>query len=222
MTHLFISHSQDDADHARSIATEIEGRGFTVWMDGGDEYPFGVNSHAIRGCAACVVIMTANAQQSEWVEMEMLIAKKFGKPIFSLEGESLPSEDFFVELAKVAPVTAPGIEGQITQLLDREIRAFSQSLKMFGPSWAIGIVRIWAQHIPGKGQQVIAYIMRVDVLNQELPEMERDGWESFRQQLVKQWVLNDDPRLPGAIAKALITANERLGIGRDDIQIEDR
>jgi len=224
MTHVFISHSADaeDTAHARAIAAELEARGFLVWSDGADEDSFGEHSRAIRECAAYLVIHSDSAAQSERIEMEMLVAKKFDKPIFLLEGEGLPADLFYTELGKIVSPIEPGIEAQITQLLDREIREFSQSHKMFGPSWAIGVIRVWAQNIPGKGQQVIAYIMRVDVLNQELPEMERDGWESFRQQLVKQWVINDDSRLPGFIAGALVEANERLGIPRDDIFIEDR
>lgn len=84
--YLFISHASTDAEYTEFIATRLEDAGYRCWVD--------VNSIAdgstwtreiekgVRECGALVVILSANALVSDWVENEVLLATKLKKPIF--------------------------------------------------------------------------------------------------------------------------------------------
>lgn len=122
MGHIFISYSRKDQAYARQLANELKRRGFDVWIDGRIDYGdrwWQEIVKAIRACSAFVVVMTPDAESSEWVEQEVLLAKREKKPIFPLllkgqefpllitvqfanvsDGE-LPPEDFYEGLAEV-------------------------------------------------------------------------------------------------------------------------
>ncbi len=95
MSHVFISYSHDDQPYARALADDLLRRGFDVWIDDridfGDRW-FRVIVEAIRACAAFLVIMTPEAEQSEWVEREILLAQREKKPLFPvlLRGQEFP------------------------------------------------------------------------------------------------------------------------------------
>lgn len=85
--HLFISYSRRDSAYAQEVKTHLAHNGFEVWLDDaiqhGDQW-FNQIHDAIKSCAAFVVIMTPDAEQSEWVQKEILLAKRYKKPIFPL------------------------------------------------------------------------------------------------------------------------------------------
>ncbi|MBZ0277928.1 MAG: TIR domain-containing protein [Anaerolineae bacterium] len=85
--HLFISYSRRDTAYAKTLKTYIHNNGFQVWLDDeiehGDHW-FNAIHEAIKGCAAFLVVMSPDAEQSEWVQKEILLAKRYQKPIFPL------------------------------------------------------------------------------------------------------------------------------------------
>ncbi len=93
--HLFISYSHGDTDYVDRLHSTIRHNGFEVWFDDaiehGDQWFNQINT-AIKTCAAFLVIMTPAAEQSEWVQKEILLAKRYQKPIFPLllAGEEFP------------------------------------------------------------------------------------------------------------------------------------
>jgi formylglycine-generating enzyme required for sulfatase activity len=128
MSHVFISYSKKNKDYARRLADYLLENGFDVWID--DRIDYGENwldtmFRAVCDCAAFVVIMTPEAQQSRWVQREVAWADEREKPFFPvlLDGENwpvfvltqyadardghLPNEQFLEELAEHVPISQP-------------------------------------------------------------------------------------------------------------------
>jgi len=123
--HVFISYSREDRAYVRRLADDLRGNGFEVWMDKriecGDRWWQEVVK-AVHACAALVVVMTPDAERSEWVEKEIMLAQREGKPIlplllrgkeFSLlidrqrvdvTGDRLPPQAFYQRLRRVLQV----------------------------------------------------------------------------------------------------------------------
>lgn len=98
--HAFLSYSREQQPYARELAAYLRARGVGVWLD--DELVSGdrweqVIKERIDGCAAFVVVMTPDAEESAWVRRELARAQDRGKPVFPvlLEG------DVFFRLADV-------------------------------------------------------------------------------------------------------------------------
>jgi serine/threonine-protein kinase len=94
--HLFVSYSRRDKDYAQALKDYMRGNGFTVWIDEqiehGDHW-FNEIHEAIRTCGAFLVVMSPDAETSEWVQKEILLAKRYKKPIFPL---LLSGEEFAI------------------------------------------------------------------------------------------------------------------------------
>jgi len=93
--HLFISYSRRDTDYAQQLKTHLRENGLPVWIDDQIEHGsqwFNQINDAIASCTAFVVIMSPDAEQSEWVQKEILLAKRYEKPIFPvlLRGQEFP------------------------------------------------------------------------------------------------------------------------------------
>lgn len=93
--HLFISYSRSNKDYAGQLTDHLGHNGFEVWIDSKIDYGdawFDEIDDAIKNCAAFLLIMTPEAQASEWVKKEILLAKRYKKPIFPLllEGDEFP------------------------------------------------------------------------------------------------------------------------------------
>ncbi|GIL14283.1 MAG: hypothetical protein BroJett038_30030 [Chloroflexota bacterium] len=88
MTRVFISYSRKDIDFARHLRHLLQDQGFAVWMDetglGASERWWPTIEKNIIGCGAFIVIMSPDAQSSDWVEREILVAENpdHKKPIF--------------------------------------------------------------------------------------------------------------------------------------------
>lgn len=85
--HIFISYSRRDQDYARKLADHVRQNRFNAWIDDRIDYGdrwFKEIEKAIKVCAAFVVIMTPDSEESDWVHREILIAKREKKPIFPL------------------------------------------------------------------------------------------------------------------------------------------
>jgi nucleotide-binding universal stress UspA family protein len=122
--HVFISYAREDKAYAHDLAADLRTHGLGVWMD--DRIDFGDRwwqtiVQAVRASAAAIVVMTPAAEESEWVEKEILLAQREGKPIFPLllrgrefpllitvqyadvtRGQ-MPPASFYERLARVAP-----------------------------------------------------------------------------------------------------------------------
>ena len=85
--HVFISYSHKDTDYAQKIKNYLHQNAVQVWIDEqieqGDKW-FNKINEAIESCAAFLVIMSPDAEQSEWTQKEILLAKRYKKPIFPL------------------------------------------------------------------------------------------------------------------------------------------
>ncbi len=87
MGHVFLSYSHRDRAYAATLATEIRAQGIKVWVDNeidyGTRFTKKIRKH-LDGCDAVVVIMSPEAEDSEWVANEVERAKRKGKPIIPL------------------------------------------------------------------------------------------------------------------------------------------
>ncbi len=123
MSHVYIAFSREDQAYARQLADRLQRAGVDVWID--DRIDYGVHwwrtiADAIRACAAFVLIMSPDAEHSSWVEREIAVAQRAGKPLFPLllrgrtltpvitlpftdvTAGGLPPDDFFAQLRHLA------------------------------------------------------------------------------------------------------------------------
>lgn len=87
MVHIFISYCRQDRNYARDLAESIRTIGFDVWID--DRVDYGQQwwqtvIDGIQESVALVVLMSPEAERSEWVEREILVAQRQSKPIVPL------------------------------------------------------------------------------------------------------------------------------------------
>lgn len=85
--HLFISYSRRDSEYAAVLREHLAQSGFTIWIDKEIEHGeqwFNQIHDAIKTSAAFMVVMTPESEASEWVQKEILLAKRYKKPIFPL------------------------------------------------------------------------------------------------------------------------------------------
>ncbi len=87
MSRVFISYCHSDHNYANKFAAALHHKGFPVWLDlsinTGDRW-FETIVDEIRKCSVFIVVMSPEAEESEWVEKEILIAQKYCKPILPL------------------------------------------------------------------------------------------------------------------------------------------
>ncbi|CAB9506498.1 MAP/microtubule affinity-regulating kinase 3 [Seminavis robusta] len=94
-TEIFISYSRKDSSYKNKLKADLVANGFQVWTDEqiahGEQW-FNEINEAIRHCAAVIVLMTTSAELSEWVQKEVLLAKRYRKAIFPilLDGSEFP------------------------------------------------------------------------------------------------------------------------------------
>jgi serine/threonine-protein kinase len=93
--HIFISYSRRDIEYATRLKNYFLENGLPVWIDDqiehGDHW-FNEINEAIKSCGAFVVVMSPHAEESEWVQKELLLAKRYKKIIFPLllDGDEFP------------------------------------------------------------------------------------------------------------------------------------
>lgn len=87
MSHIFISYSKKNREYATQLADELRRRGFDIWIDDqiepSEDWWRNIRQ-AIRSCAAFTIVMTPESESSHWVQLELLHALEFKKPIFPL------------------------------------------------------------------------------------------------------------------------------------------
>lgn len=88
MSHVFISYSTQNRSYASQLADKLRLEGFNVWIDNirlrSSEDWWRSIVLAIDTCAAFVVILTPDSDQSKWVQREITLADQRNKPIFPL------------------------------------------------------------------------------------------------------------------------------------------
>lgn len=99
-SHIFISHSQQDAELTEWVNTHLQEAGFTTWVDV-TSIPDGSTwvreiERGVRECRALVVILTKNALKSEWVEREVLLTLELRKPVYVALMEDLTLPIYFI------------------------------------------------------------------------------------------------------------------------------
>ncbi|MBK9928027.1 MAG: toll/interleukin-1 receptor domain-containing protein [Anaerolineales bacterium] len=77
--YAFVSYSREDRDRVRALASELENKGFDVWLDvfninPGEEWTK-VLENAIKNAGAFLVILTPSAAQSQFVRTKSLWLK---------------------------------------------------------------------------------------------------------------------------------------------------
>ncbi|MEO8394979.1 MAG: TIR domain-containing protein [Chloroflexota bacterium] len=87
MAHIFISYAHSNREYARKLADHLLASGFDVWID--DRIDFGTNwvreiFKAIDASAAFILIMSPEADASDWVQKEYLQADAQKKPMLPL------------------------------------------------------------------------------------------------------------------------------------------
>jgi len=99
MSHVFISHSNKNNRYANKLANKLRKKGFNVWIDDedihtGDNWQESIIS-GLRTAGAFIVIMTAEAAASDWVQREVKLANQWQIKAFPilLDGQIFPIYD---------------------------------------------------------------------------------------------------------------------------------
>jgi Flp pilus assembly CpaF family ATPase len=87
--YAFVSYSREDRDRVRALASELENKGFDVWLDvfninPGEEWTK-VLENAIKNAGAFLVILTPSAAQSQFVRNEIIMAQDEKLPIIPVK-----------------------------------------------------------------------------------------------------------------------------------------
>lgn len=140
MAQIFISYSREDTKYAHKLAQALQQHAINYWIDErietGERW-FTAIGNAIRESTGMVVIMTPSAEKSEWVEKEILLAKRHNLVIYPLlldgnvfeilidnqyedvRGQLLPSPAFFAKLAGTAPPASAGWQQDFVRSLKK-------------------------------------------------------------------------------------------------------
>lgn len=86
--HAFISYSRHDQAYVDRLVTHLRSSGVIAWIDkSGIDYGSrwkSVVRTAVDSCGVCVVVMTPEGENSEWVDREISRAEEKHKPILPL------------------------------------------------------------------------------------------------------------------------------------------
>lgn len=126
--HVFVSYSRKDATYVEALVAACAERGIEHWIDRHIDYGSRWANEIrdrVDACAVFVVVMTPEAEESEWVEREVHRAQAKKRPIMPLllRGDEffrlaahqfedvrdgvLPSEGWFGRIRELAPSTLP-------------------------------------------------------------------------------------------------------------------
>ncbi|MEQ8677369.1 MAG: protein kinase [Aggregatilineales bacterium] len=103
MSYVFISYSKKDKVYTDQLVDQLFNEGFDVWLDRGSLFPsenwWTAIVHAVWGCEAFIVVLSSNSDSSDYVQREIAVAERRGKPLFPilLDGTlSTPNWNFFL------------------------------------------------------------------------------------------------------------------------------
>lgn len=104
MAHIFLSHSHRDASIVEVFRETLQASGLRVWIDdthlrpGTDVWQQEIERAMVQA-ACCVVILTPNAKDSEWVRHEIAYAKMLGLPVIAVHASGDPLDAIPLDLA---------------------------------------------------------------------------------------------------------------------------
>jgi hypothetical protein len=92
--YYFFSYAHRDKDRMRALVDALREHDVAVWVDedglkGGARWLHELEKK-IRGCQAMIVLMSAAARESEWVERETLLALELRKLVFVARYDHIP------------------------------------------------------------------------------------------------------------------------------------
>lgn len=99
MGYAFISYSVKKKEYAYTVKKYLTQNNIDTWMAPesipfGHDYPEVINK-AIKGCSCLILILTEEAQQSEWVKREVDRAINYKKPLLSILMDDVALGDTF-------------------------------------------------------------------------------------------------------------------------------
>jgi hypothetical protein len=99
MGYVFISYSTKNSEYANAIRKVLTDKGIQTWMAPGN-IPVGSTyageiTRALKGASGLVLVLTDDAQSSEWVDREVERAINYGKPIVPIALGELTLNDNF-------------------------------------------------------------------------------------------------------------------------------
>src|SRR5579864_166205 len=102
MTKCFVSYSSSDRILAETLVNSLRMDHFEIWIDiegisGGTQWEQEI-TRALQTAEVCLVILTPDAIQSDWVKKEVEMARVKDKPIIPLLMRPTPIPDGLVVL----------------------------------------------------------------------------------------------------------------------------
>jgi hypothetical protein len=99
--YIFISHSSKDKPFVHAFAEQLGGAGLNTWVDvedilDGDQWVRVIQA-GVESCGALLVVWSANARASVWVEREVLLALRLNKPVFITLIDDTPLPIYLIE-----------------------------------------------------------------------------------------------------------------------------
>ncbi len=92
---VFISYAREDKKYVEKLIVYLKSNDLSVWADNridyGEQWWRTIVAN-LRSCLAMVVVMTPEAEESKWVDREILLADELNKPFFPLllRGQRFP------------------------------------------------------------------------------------------------------------------------------------
>ncbi len=123
MTRIFISYSSHDSTFADTYYEALNERGHEIWMDraelkGGQEW-VRIIQDKIRWADSMVVLWSANALASTWVEMEMTYAHTLRKKIIPVRiDDTSPQEHMIINARQVIDARGTNDDAVVARIED--------------------------------------------------------------------------------------------------------
>lgn len=101
MSHIFVSYSRKNQENAQQVVDRLRGEGFVVWQDisnirGGDVWLTAIRQ-GIQDCDAMVLLWSAQAKESRFVQDEIDHALFKNKVIVPIFLDDTPADDSFAK-----------------------------------------------------------------------------------------------------------------------------
>jgi hypothetical protein len=126
--YIFISHSSKDKPFVQGFAAQLEAAGLGTWVDAedildGDQW-VKVIQQAVEECHAFVVVWSANARSSAWVQRETLLALSLNKPVCIIVIDDTPLPIYLID--RQATDLRSGQKAVMTRLVKALDKALQQ------------------------------------------------------------------------------------------------
>ena len=110
MSFIFISYSRQDQAYVKELTQALEEKNLPVWLDdriNSGEVWLRVLAQKIEESSAFLLVMSPRSHESDWVQDEILFARKLKKPIFPLLLECGQDNHWF-SVARIQAVDVTG------------------------------------------------------------------------------------------------------------------